>query len=309
MTTLIVKLNHDDYFFNFVNLKNFKVIEIFNESKIFYFIKRFCCKFKLPIPSFCYNINLKIIKKYDQIIILDSCLQNKQILKYLSKLSLRKKMVFYFMNSTSAKSAEKKIEQLKKKTNFLISSFDIIDCQKYKLLYNPLPYFKKDFPKTDIKFDICFVGKYKRRVIDEFDLYNIMNNLLLKMDFTIICDNAISKNLSISQENYIPYEEYLKKIVSSKAILDVETNQAGYSLRIQEAIYFNKKLITTNKNVLNEKFFNPNNILVLDGFNYKEIITFLNKPFIDYSKDVVEYFSLEQWCQRFNWSDYEEKCI
>ena len=56
--------------------------------------------------------------------------------------------------------------------------------------------------------------------------------------------------------------EYYKQ---TKVIVDlVRQNQTGVSFRIFEAMAFEKKVITSNKNIVEYDFYNPANIMLID---------------------------------------------
>ena len=106
---------------------------------------------------------------------------------------------------------------------------------------------------------------------------------------------AFSKNINFIT-NFIPFEENQRKIKESRIILDVHKKiQNGLTFRVFEAIGLNKKLITTNKDIVNYDFYNPNNIFVWDE-NITEIpINFLEKEYEKLSDEIYKKYSLENW--------------
>lgn len=67
------------------------------------------------------------------------------------------------------------------------------------------------------------------------------------------------------------------------------------TFRVFEAIGLNKKLITTNKDIINYDFYNPNNIFIWDE-NIKEIPKdFLNKEYEKLPENIYRKYSLENW--------------
>lgn len=101
-------------------------------------------------------------------------------------------------------------------------------------------------------------------------------------------------------KNLIKYEVYLQELNKSKTILDVTNqNQDGLSLRVMEALFFNKKLITTNDSIRNYDFYKKENIFILkDGFE-QGLKEFLKIPYCEVEKDIKEYYSIENWVARF----------
>ena len=97
------------------------------------------------------------------------------------------------------------------------------------------------------------------------------------------------------------YDEVLDIVEQSLCIIDVpKPNQSGLTLRVLEAIFYNKKLITTNKNVVEEEFYNPQNILVWDNPTQEELISFFTKPVIPVTSDICKKYTIEQWISNFD---------
>ena len=79
------------------------------------------------------------------------------------------------------------------------------------------------------------------------------------------------------------------------------SSSAGPSLRALEAAFYHKKLITDDKGVMDFKFYNPSNILILDSNLEKDsIIDFLNSRFIEINDTDLEYYNISNWLRRFN---------
>ena len=62
-----------------------------------------------------------------------------------------------------------------------------------------------------------------------------------------------------------PYTEIIKQDMQSNCILEIiQPGQSSYTLRFQEAICLGKKLLTNNKEVKNEKYYDPKYIQVFE---------------------------------------------
>lgn len=66
-------------------------------------------------------------------------------------------------------------------------------------------------------------------------------------------------------------------------------------MRTIEMIGLKKKLITTNKDIVNYDFYNENNILVVDRNNFKLDTDFINKPYQELDERIYKKYSLESW--------------
>ena len=80
-----------------------------------------------------------------------------------------------------------------------------------------------------------------------------------------------------------------------RQILDIpKTNQTGLTLRVLEALYFNKKIISTNSELKNYDFYHPNNILVLDD-SLKVDISFFDSPYVPVDNNTLGKYTAESW--------------
>lgn len=109
---------------------------------------------------------------------------------------------------------------------------------------------------------------------------NLLNYALNKTFRTFIirmknCDNKFMFDKKISAEECKVIE------ASSKAILDVNIDNAGCAYRIISALSRRIKVITTNKYIVNEAFYSPNNICIIDRENPIIDEYFLNSNFED----------------------------
>ncbi len=150
-----------------------------------------------------------------------------------------------------------------------IFTFDEMDSKKYGYALTHSMYSKicRDIPK-DIASDIYFVGAAKDRMYDLIGVYKKLACENVKADFSIINAkaNEIQYKSSINYCNFnIPYKTALKETLKANCILEIlQKGQAGTTLRYYEAVCYNKKLLTNNKNVVNLPFYNPEYIHVFE---------------------------------------------
>ncbi len=166
-------------------------------------------------------------------------------------------------------------------------SFDNDDCVKYGFHYYrqflmPLPHIKNII----INHDLSFIGRNKGRDI-------ILNNLK---------DKAESLGLSFlidlkdgSKSSNISYDDYLKESLLAKCIVEIlQTGQSGMTLRPIEALFYNRKLLTNNQGVIDEEFYHPNNILVvqdIDTLSAVNLKYFIDQPMVEINDNIKEKYS------------------
>lgn len=82
-----------------------------------------------------------------------------------------------------------------------------------------------------------------------------------------IIDPSLPEDNIVSHTK-LPIPEVIKLIKDSYCILDTDReSQTGTTPRLIWALAMNKKVITTNKNIVNFWFYNPEQILVIDRNN------------------------------------------
>ena len=72
-------------------------------------------------------------------------------------------------------------------------------------------------------------------------------------------------------------------------------------MRVMEAIFFDKKLLSTNIALKKADFYNPNNIMIinLEKTSSEELKKFFERPMETYSEKIKDYYSFEKWIERF----------
>ena len=231
----------------------------------------------------------KNIKNYDKIIIFDNG-YIEAISKYIKSKNKKCKIILYLWNNMTHFNPD----IIKDKYVDEIWTFNYKDSIKYALKYNPQFYSKNVNISSNIEENrVVFVGRDKGRsnsinkIKDELEKNNIQT------DFYIINN----------EEQFISYDEYLKKVSLSNCLLDIvsDAENSGLSLRVLESIFFNKKLITNNLNVKKYDFFNEDNIYIINNeyIDMKKIKEFLEKPCRIIDKKVINKYEFNNWIRRF----------
>lgn len=241
---------------------------------------------KLKMNYLLFGNWTKRIKNIDCVIIFDT-LYRTNISKYIKKKNPNCKIIFYYWNVIG----EYNHWILNDSYISEIWTFDKKDSEKYHLQWNPQFYTYRVQPiKKNLKYDILFLGRDKGRAncIDEMD--NSFRRLHLH-----------SKLIVIKKESdFISYKDYLEIVSESKSLLDIlAPGQTGLTLRTMEALFLEKKLITNNADIKNYSFYNKNNIFIIGEDSLDKLPTFLKKPCVKISKEIIEYYDYENWIKRF----------
>lgn len=180
-----------------------------------------------------------------------------------------------------------------------VFSFEKEDCETYQLNFIPNWIYQENHIETTTNF--------------EFDVFNISSKdsrfkTISKIANTLKEKNLITKIIVYNKKNkiknpniefiskYLQISEVNKYIKRSKILLDIHRKeQNGLTFRVFESIGLNKKLITTNPNIVNYDFYNPNNILVIDEKNMNFDLTFFKTAYEPIPKNIYDKYTLEQW--------------
>lgn len=189
-----------------------------------------------------------------------------------------------------------------------IFSTDPGDCRRYGFRYNHMfyPRVVKQCKGEDNR--LFFVGADKGRAGYLSAIGRLMKSSGIACDIRILRDKKTGKNLSeadVTVMNHpMEYAEYLKNLKHSGVLLEiVQTGQTALTMRTLEAMFFSKKLITNNTEIVKYDFYCENNIFVLspdlETVTGEEIHNFLKKPFLPYPEETLESYGFEHWKNGF----------
>lgn len=272
---------------------------------------------KKYIPDFLFNfINyyyqqfvLKKIDgyKYDKIIVLVGRYLCIDTLKKL-KQNRETELILYLWDDIQ------RVENFEttKKYYDKIFSFDRVDCENNGFTFLPL-FFTSDFLVE--QKDECNIDLYSS-FWNHSDRMSIIRKILKqnsssrkyffyilvgKKDYIkIFLDKFISKGVELNQLAFstkkLTYEKNIINMKSSFAILDIQfPSQRGLTLRTIEALGTKSKIITTNKDIVNYDFYNPQNICIIDREEPVIPTTFWDTPYKYLEKDLYIKYSLNNW--------------
>ena len=170
-------------------------------------------------------------------------------------------------------------------------TFDEEEAEKYNFKLNSTYYSKRiKIPENKVVNDVVFLGRAKDREKELVQLEKQLKKKKVKTDFKIIKD----------EKDFIEYKKYLEMVSKAKAILDFNAyNQRGLSLRVMESLFFEKKLITSNKFIKEYDFYNKNNIFILGEDKIENINKFLNSDYEKIDQKIIDYYDFEEWIKRF----------
>lgn len=256
-------------------------------------------------------------RQYDYILAIRGEYTTVGALTRLRKAFPTAKLILYMWDGLH-KQNTKNIEQ-KWKYYDKVYTFDRIDYEmnKTQLNFLPLYYYEEYLPKhsnnpnaTDFKYDVSFIGtghadrvKIVKEVMQQcktdgkkiFDYIFIPHPIVF---WVSKIKNRGFKGVSIHDVKFemMPFEKLYSTYADSRCVVDVENpEQHGLTMRSIETIGLKRKVITTNQDIVNYDFYNPNNILVIDRNHPVVDMKFFDKPYEMLPKEIYEKYSLKSW--------------
>ncbi|RKQ34279.1 hypothetical protein [Oceanobacillus halophilus] len=294
---LFLWLNSNEFHAIEASKRGVTVGQMYTQSGTFFrLIRRLFLMLHLPSISLLLNSWKKNIKFYDTVIIHASQLA-PPVVKYIRKKNPDIRIIVWFWNPVDKCVPLDKFSG----TNCEFWSFDEKDCKSYGLRYNSQYYFKGlKLENRKIEYDVFFVGGDKGRINELIEIQSWLNNNLVTNYFHITPTKKINEKYRDVYKERIPYSKVLEYISKSNAILDiVSENQNGLTLRPLEALFFNKKLITNDRNIIYKDFYRKENIFILGTDDIDYLPEFLNEPFIPVDLNVRNNYDFDTWISRF----------
>ncbi len=301
----LIRHSFSDDFGRYMKKQGYNCCMIYKKQNVFFLrtLRRLWHKLRIPFESIWFD---KEILKYNGKMVIFESLCNPTYVKWLRKKKPDADIVFWYWNiAKNTVSPDSLNNAWCRKW-----SFARLDCKKYGMQFNPLPYFKEMIIEPQEKiYDVVFVGKDKGRLSALLELKCSFENLGLKVKFVITPTNGYTKHSEYSPS--ISYMESVKLNAQSKAVLDyIEINNSGQSLRVIEALFQREKIITNSILVSDYDFYCPENIFILGKDNLEDLPAFLNTPYKDISPEIIAQYDFDTIIRRFFESDgYSERMM
>jgi hypothetical protein len=185
-------------------------------------------------------------------------------------------------------------------------SFEPKDVKDHNLLFLP-NFYSPDLVINKSKqpqFDISYVASYDDRVTTMERILLSLRSLDPKTNINIVA----SKHIGPKDKNEkgimwftdaLPRKETIRIMNNSSVVLDIaQPKQDGLSFRILEAMRLERKIITTNRTVVDYDLFDRKNIFVWENENMIPAKDFFTTPYSPLPAEIVEKYSLENWVKK-----------
>jgi len=283
------------FFYEAPQREGYKVFNPYVEHNLFERVLRELC-FRLPFLPHKIWFDKRIAKENPQYVLISDPLITREYLEWLHELFPNAQLNYTYTNMVGK---AKHLLPSEIPTYYRIWTYDSYDSEKYGLRLSKTDSYFKNYvkPKEPTQYDVIYVGSDKGRGEYLLQLESKMKEIGLRTKFLIVADGRLSKRKSYYHK-WVEYEEIIDMIVKSKSILNVALeNQKGITMRDMESLFFDVKLLTTNKNIKNTYIYHPNNVFFIDGLNIDGLKEFMSLPHIRISEDIKDSHSYDNYIE------------
>ncbi len=195
--------------------------------------------------------------------------------------------------------------RLLKSLGFRVLTFDPGDAQRYQLpLVNQVYRRVDEYIKPAVPdFDIYFLGKNKGRFQALGDLGERLMEQGIRTHFLMVGESGVDyperPAVNILRQE-VTYLENIATINRSRCLLELtQANQAGLTIRCMEAMFFGKKLITSNPLVKKLPFYHPDAFFVLGQDDLSGIGDFLDADTPVIADAELQRYEFPCWIRQF----------
>lgn len=182
-----------------------------------------------------------------------------------------------------------------------VYSFEPKDVSQYnfKPITNYIYFDYQNLTKGKTKYGVFNISSLDKRtkVMPDFARYFKTNNIDYKLIAFSNQSHSELSELDIEVTNAIyELDDVLKLVTESEFLLDIQRpKQQGLSFRIMEGLALEKKIISTNKDLVNYDFYNPNNIAIVDPENIHIEDMFFKTPYENIASEIVHKYHISSW--------------
>lgn len=304
---------YDSEIFNSLNSMGAKVVG-FDDRPSNSFISKVLIRLdkrflKIKIERYYRKIMFQLVKnqsKFDYVLFVNPESVTKNILSVYKIQFTNAKFIMYMWDSfNNRKNSIELISLFDSKF-----TFDYNDAKRYNLIFRPLFYL--DIYKAQIRpilYNLLFIGTAHSNRYDfvqktkellksnfKFKTYFYLDSKLLFLLKKIIEKDFRKVPYSEISFKSLTHYENADLLHQSSVILDINhPKQVGLTMRTLEAMGAQKKLITTNANIVNYDFYNEKNVFIIDREKPEIDPQFFEGSFVPYSPEILFKYSIKGW--------------
>lgn len=179
-----------------------------------------------------------------------------------------------------------------------VYSYEKADVQEHdlKFITNFIPF--DEFHNAEDAHGVFNISSYDSRSVFLEEIAQQLQEVDYPYKFIVKYNKDFESDFLEVIQSYLDCKDVQEFIKTADILLDIQKeNQQGLSFRVFEALGADKKLITTNADVKNYDFYNPDNILIIDKNKPVIPLEFLDKKVVPVAKEIKDKYRRDHWIQ------------
>lgn len=220
--------------------------------------------------------------------------EHRLILEVLLAKFPQRKAHILMRNPLNPQTKSKHLLQSLQALDYTIWSFDPADCAQYGFkFYRQFIELFSDLTPPAPQYDFAFIGRNKGREAVLLALEAKLKQLGYSVYFDLRSDQAKGTKANLS------YPVYLQQYLNARCMIDLsQTGQSGLTLRPLEAMSYHRKLLTNNRLVQQEAFYDPANVWIFDEtLDFIGLEQFMQQAFKPVASEVLALYSVTSLVQ------------
>lgn len=179
------------------------------------------------------------------------------------------------------------------------------DCHHYGFDFRPMFYNDLCDYKFDKKtIDLFYIGSYhESRFNFLVKLFKEAGEKKLECKFILRCSRFLQlsnkrhlRYKSFFRSNNLSYSEMINLLEESRCSIEIPfPGQCGTTTRPIESLATRTKIITTNRDIINNPLYHPSNCYIIDPDNPSLDIEWLFAPYHELDDTIMRFYSLSQF--------------
>lgn len=246
---------------------------------------------------------------YDYVFFVKCDMPTKKVLSVYKQTFPKAKFCLYLYDSVSnIPGVEKKFKYFDR-----ITTFDRQDSINKSIGFRPLFYCKEyqsNKVNEDYLYDLCFIGTIhsdRYKILREIEkqatqlglkmyCYPFLQSKFVYYFYKLTKQEYRKTSISDFKFEKISSQNIADIVQKTRLVVDIQhPKQTGLTMRTIEMIGMNKKIMTTNTDIVNYDFYNDYNIHVIDRNDIKVNKDKLQNDYMALDTDVYNSYSIYSW--------------
>lgn len=173
---------------------------------------------------------------------------------------------------------------------YRLTSFDPCEAERYGMACTGQYFRYPEHQPDNIDSDCFFCGLPKDRA-------GTLQRLRTRLEAEgLTCDFVIPR----TPAEKLTYPQYLDRLARTRCVIDIsQKGQTGLTRRPLEALFYGKKLLTDNPEIVRYDFYRPQNVFILGKDPEEQLRAFIESPLAEVPESVRAAYDVNEWIRHY----------